>query len=348
MKNQYFGDKRDFFKYDLAIELCERIPLKQLTFIPMLTENDGTEEGKFTNYDCKSMREDLYVFLQNCVKNGKRNIKELKKYFNNITFIKYTPYGENIIFTHEGRKAYFRDIPQDALKDSVILIDPDNGIEIKSMGKGNGHKYIKFSEIKSLWEKMSDNSILVIFQFMPRVTRKEYFNRMWCALKEKLEGCVPTYISDNQIVLLILPKHDKMKVQGSIEAYAEKNNLLIRAIIRGFADAGIEPAIMGFAPAQAIKNLLRKLNLKIEDIDFFEINEAFASQCLAVIKDLSLDPSRVNVNGGAIALGHPVGSSGVRIVLTLIRELKKRNKKLGVASLCSGGGQGNAVCIEVV
>ncbi|MBM3701909.1 MAG: thiolase family protein [Actinobacteria bacterium] len=130
--------------------------------------------------------------------------------------------------------------------------------------------------------------------------------------------------------------------------YAEKNNLLIRAIIRGFADAGIEPAIMGFAPAQAIKNLLRKLNLKIEDIDLFEINEAFASQCLAVIKDLSLDPSRVNVNGGAIALGHPVGSSGVRIVLTLIRELKKRNKKLGVASLCSGGGQGNAVCIEVV
>lgn len=129
---------------------------------------------------------------------------------------------------------------------------------------------------------------------------------------------------------------------------AQKNSLPVKAIIRGFADAGIEPAIMGFAPAPAIENLLKKLKLKVGDIDLFEINEAFASQCLAVIRELELDYLKVNVNGGAIALGHPVGSTGVRLVITLIRELKRRNKKIGVAALCSGGGQGNAVCIEVV
>ena len=129
---------------------------------------------------------------------------------------------------------------------------------------------------------------------------------------------------------------------------ATKNNFKVIAAIRGFSQAGIDPAIMGFAPSPAITNLLKKINLKSDDIDLFEINEAFASQALAVIRDLNLNPIKVNVNGGAIALGHPVGSSGIRIVLTLIRQLKKNNKKIGIASLCSGGGQGNAICIEVV
>jgi acetyl-CoA C-acetyltransferase len=130
--------------------------------------------------------------------------------------------------------------------------------------------------------------------------------------------------------------------------YAVKNNLPIKAIIRGFSYIGMEPAIMGFAPAPAIKALLKKIKLSVEDIDLFEINEAFASQVLAVAKDLDLDLSKVNPNGGGIALGHPTGQTGVRIVLTLMRELKRTNKKIGIASLCSGGGMGNAICIEVV
>jgi acetyl-CoA acyltransferase len=109
---------------------------------------------------------------------------------------------------------------------------------------------------------------------------------------------------------------------------------------------GVDPRIMGIGPIEAIPKALMKAQLKIEDIDLFEINEAFASQSLAIIKTLGLDPQKVNVNGGAIALGHPLGCSGAKLTIQLLHDLKRMGKQYGVVSACVGGGQGIAAVFE--
>ena len=116
--------------------------------------------------------------------------------------------------------------------------------------------------------------------------------------------------------------------------------------IKSYASAGVDPSIMGVGPIPASKKALDKAGLKIEDIDLVEANEAFAAQSLAVRKDLGLDPEKTNVNGGAIAIGHPIGASGCRILITLIYEMMKRDSKYGLATLCIGGGMGTAVIVE--
>ncbi len=118
------------------------------------------------------------------------------------------------------------------------------------------------------------------------------------------------------------------------------------AYVRGWSYVGVDPTIMGFGPAPAIRKVLANAGLKLEQVDLFEINEAFAGQYLAVEKDLGLDRDKVNVNGGAIGLGHPLGATGTRLIYTLVVELGLRGKKYGVASACIGGGQGMAVLIE--
>ncbi len=118
------------------------------------------------------------------------------------------------------------------------------------------------------------------------------------------------------------------------------------ATIKSYAQAGVNPEIMGYGPVPASKKVLQKANLNIEDIDLIEANEAFAAQSLAVVKDLGLDTDIVNVNGGAIALGHPIGASGARVLTTLLYEMKRRNAKTGLATLCIGGGQGTSLIIE--
>ena len=105
---------------------------------------------------------------------------------------------------------------------------------------------------------------------------------------------------------------------------------------------------MGLGPISAVRSAVEKANWRIEEIDLFEINEAFAAQSIAVIRELNIDETRVNVNGGAIALGHPIGASGARILVTLIHEMRKQNKKKGCATLCIGGGMGIAVCVEIL
>ncbi|MSP56431.1 MAG: thiolase family protein, partial [Myxococcales bacterium] len=120
------------------------------------------------------------------------------------------------------------------------------------------------------------------------------------------------------------------------------------ARILGCASAGVDPRLMGIGPVPAIRKLLDRAGLSVNDVDLFELNEAFAAQSIAVIRELGLDPSRVNVNGGAIALGHPLGCSGARIVTTLAYALKARGLRYGVASLCVGVGQGVATLIEVI
>lgn len=116
--------------------------------------------------------------------------------------------------------------------------------------------------------------------------------------------------------------------------------------IKSYASAGVDPSIMGVGPIPASKKALDKAGLKIEDMDLVEANEAFAAQSLAVRKDLNLDPEKTNVNGGAIAIGHPIGASGCRILITLIYEMIKQDSKYGLATLCIGGGMGTALIVE--
>ena len=130
------------------------------------------------------------------------------------------------------------------------------------------------------------------------------------------------------------------------ESAANRHSLSPRAAIVDWTAVGVPPETMGIGPVPSIQKLLKKTNLLIEDIDLFEVNEAFASQALAVQRELGIDSEKLNVNGGAIALGHPVGSTGSRIVITLMHELQKRDKRYGIASLCVGGGQGMAILIE--
>jgi acetyl-CoA acetyltransferase len=118
------------------------------------------------------------------------------------------------------------------------------------------------------------------------------------------------------------------------------------ARVVSMAVAGVDPAFMGVGPVPAVKKALQRAGLKISDIGLFELNEAFAAQSLACMQELEIDPQLVNVNGGAIALGHPLGCSGVRISATLIHEMQKRKVKYGVSTMCIGVGQGAAVVYE--
>ena len=142
-------------------------------------------------------------------------------------------------------------------------------------------------------------------------------------------------INDGAAVLLL----------ASLEK-AKKKSIEPIARIVSWASVGVDPSIMGLGPIGAVQKALKIAKWKIEDIDLFEINEAFAAQSIAVIRELKIDKSKVNVNGGAIALGHPIGASGARILVTLLHEMKRSNKKKGCATLCIGGGMGIALCVE--
>ena len=120
------------------------------------------------------------------------------------------------------------------------------------------------------------------------------------------------------------------------------------ARIAGFATIGLDPKIMGMGPMVAVRKVLDKTGWKLEEVDLFELNEAFAAQACAVNQELGLDTSKVNVNGGAIAIGHPIGASGARILVTLLHEMQRRGSKRGIASLCIGGGMGVALAVERV
>ena len=130
------------------------------------------------------------------------------------------------------------------------------------------------------------------------------------------------------------------------EKEANRRNLKALAKIVSWATCGVDPSLMGSGPIPASKKALEKAGWKISDLDLIESNEAFAAQSLAVIKDLGIPKEKVNVNGGAIALGHPIGASGTRVLVTLLYEMNKRNSKKGLATLCIGGGMGIAMCVE--
>ncbi|MEO8736925.1 MAG: thiolase family protein, partial [Edaphobacter sp.] len=130
------------------------------------------------------------------------------------------------------------------------------------------------------------------------------------------------------------------------EDYAKEHGLPILAKVLGYASVGVEPEEMGLGPASAVPLALQRAGLGLSDIDLFELNEAFAAQAIAVIRELRIDPAIVNITGGAIALGHPIGASGARCLVTLIHGLRRTGKQHGVASLCIGGGMGIAMVIS--
>ncbi|EQB85988.1 acetyl-CoA C-acetyltransferase [Clostridium punense] len=142
-------------------------------------------------------------------------------------------------------------------------------------------------------------------------------------------------INDGAAMLIVMSKEK-----------AEELGVKPLVTIKSYASSGLDPKIMGYGPVPSTKKALEKANLKAEDIDLIEANEAFAAQSLAVSKDLNFDMDKVNVNGGAIALGHPIGASGARILTTLIYEMIRRDAKTGLATLCIGGGQGTALIVE--
>lgn len=141
-------------------------------------------------------------------------------------------------------------------------------------------------------------------------------------------------INDGAAALLVMSKKK-----------AKELGLEIIANITAYASAGVDPAIMGTGPIPATRKALAKANLTVDDLDLIEANEAFASQSLAVVKELEFDTDIVNVNGGSISIGHPIGASGARILVTLLHEMKKRDSKKGLATLCIGGGQGAAIVV---
>jgi acetyl-CoA C-acetyltransferase len=155
----------------------------------------------------------------------------------------------------------------------------------------------------------------------------------------KPDGCVTagnsSGLNDGAAALVVMSREK-----------AEQRGLKPLATIRSYASAGIEPHIMGMGPVPATRRALEKAALKIGDLDLIEANEAFAAQAVAVRKELGFDRARLNVNGGAIALGHPIGASGARILITLLYEMQRRQAHYGLATLCIGGGQGVAMIVE--
>ena len=130
------------------------------------------------------------------------------------------------------------------------------------------------------------------------------------------------------------------------EAAASRRGLTPTAVVTGFVSVGVDPRIMGIAPATAIRKLLSRTGQELSEIDLLEVNEAFAAQTLAVGKELAWDQDRVNVNGGAMALGHPLGATGTRITVTLLHEMARREARGGLSALCIGGGMGIAMLFE--
>ncbi len=187
--------------------------------------------------------------------------------------------------------------------------------------------------------QLKDGKILDFDESVRRDTTIEKLSKLKPAFKENgtiTAGNAPGLNTGAAVVLL------------STYEKAKEYNFDIYGRVLSFGVSAVDPNMFGIAPVYAIRKTLEKVNLRIEDIDLFEINEAFAAIAIAIKKELSIPDERLNVNGGAIALGHPIGATGAILVVKLLHELRRRNGKYGIASLCIGGGQGIAILVERV
>lgn len=224
---------------------------------------------------------------------------------------------------------------------------------IKAIDEGKFEEEIVPVPVKALREKVAKETVMEdkLTPLSDEVKQEDFFQvdehpRRDTSL-EKLSSLRPVFKKDGTVTagnasgindgaaVLILVEKEKLK----------KNPL---AYLVGWEAAGVEPEFFGMGPVAAVKKLLSKTGLSLNQIDLFEINEAFASSTIAVIRELGLAPEKVNVNGGAIALGHPVGATGVVMIVKLISELKRRGARYGIATMCVGSGQGMAVLVESV
>ncbi len=189
----------------------------------------------------------------------------------------------------------------------------------------------------SIPQRKGDPRVFAVDEFPRRGTTLETLSRLRPAFQK--EGTVTagnaSGINDGAACLLLMPLHR-----------AEASGLKPMAVIRSYASAGVDPRIMGTGPIPAGKKALARAGLTTGQLDLIEANEAFAAQALSVARGLEFQMDKVNVNGGAIALGHPIGASGARILVTLLHEMARRNSRYGLATLCIGGGQGAAVVVE--
>jgi len=165
---------------------------------------------------------------------------------------------------------------------------------------------------------------------------------------EKLAGMRPAFKKDGTVTAANASSLNDgaAAVMLASKEKAQELGLTVLATIKGYANAGVDPSIMGIGPVSATKRCLEKAGWQLSDVDLIEANEAFAVQSLSVGKELGWDSEKVNVNGGAIALGHPIGASGCRVLVTLLHEMQKRDVKKGLATLCIGGGMGVSIAIE--
>lgn len=188
----------------------------------------------------------------------------------------------------------------------------------------------------SVFQRKQDPVLFMQDEF-PRATTMEQLRKLKPVFKKDGTGTAGNATGRNDgAASVVLMKEEKAEALG-YEPLAR---------ILSFASAGVDPKYMGIGPVPATKKALAKAGLTLEDIDLIELNEAFAAQSLACIKELNIDVSKVNVNGGAIALGHPLGATGARIVTTLVHELQKRNLRYGLATMCVAGGLGVAMVVE--
>jgi hypothetical protein len=220
VKNQYFGDNKDLFKYDLVLEIMKAGLAEHFTFVPMLTKPDKTSHGGKNDRKHASVRnKELMDFLDKRIDSGQKDIKQIVAFFKRYK-IKMTIYGKDGYFSDQKRQAYFAGIKNGLLSKSLILVDPDNGLEVKS----SGEKHILYSEVKGLYERMDEDSILMVYQFFPRVSHQQYLNGRMQELKDRIGGDYPVCIYDSEVAFFFLTQNEPLEhsLTHLISDYAER------------------------------------------------------------------------------------------------------------------------------
>ena len=195
--------------------------------------------------------------------------------------------------------------------------------------------------------KKSDEIEIELSKIKSRILNKDSINFEKNKIIKKIEDYKKQISQLENNLTFVSEKSDTSifsNVHSNIDSFKREIEKLVS--VKSWASCGVDPALMGTGPIPSSKKALELAGWDINEVDLFEINEAFAAQSLAVLKTLSIPEEKVNVNGGAIALGHPIGASGTRILVTLIHEMIKRDVKKGLATLCIGGGMGIAMCVE--